>query len=259
MDRALDMVEALARIGPASLADLAAEAGCTRPAGFRLLRTLQARGFAIQDKPRGNWRLGARWGMLAQAAQKQGALAAAAMPFMAAGGSACGENVYLTMRDGLESETIALYQHEPALRVYSEIGKREPLHAGAGRLLLAYAPVSIQQQVLAQRLPRFTSVTRTEPEWIRASLVRIRAQGWLIARDEMEIGAVSVCAPVRDSSGQVIAGLCITAPSFRMRPPRPQSLLHELLEAVSRLSAALGAREASVEEDSGRRAGAGGR
>ena len=60
VDRVLDLFEALARIGPATLAALAENAGMTRTAGFRLLRTMQARGFAIQDRARGIWRLGAR-------------------------------------------------------------------------------------------------------------------------------------------------------------------------------------------------------
>ena len=79
VDRALDLLEALARIGPASLAAVAEEAGCTRTAGFRLLRTLQARGFAIQDEARGAWRLGARCEAFAHAANNQGALAALAL------------------------------------------------------------------------------------------------------------------------------------------------------------------------------------
>src|SRR5689334_5123061 len=74
--RALDLLEALSRIGPAPLAALADRARCTRTAGFRLLRTLEARGFAIQDEARGMWRLGARWGVLGRAAVEQGALAA---------------------------------------------------------------------------------------------------------------------------------------------------------------------------------------
>src|SRR5208337_1964784 len=78
VDRALDLLEALARIGPATLAALAEDAGMTRTAGFRLLRTMQARGFAIQDRARGLWRLGARWGMLSRAAASQGALGATA-------------------------------------------------------------------------------------------------------------------------------------------------------------------------------------
>src|ERR1700742_655824 len=115
--RALDLLEALSRIGPAPLAALADEARCTRTAGFRLLRTLEARGFAIQDEARGMWRLGARWGVLGRAAAEQGALEATAMPFLSALGKATGENAYLRTRDGLESETIAIFQTDPGLRV----------------------------------------------------------------------------------------------------------------------------------------------
>ena len=85
-----------------------------------------------------------------------------------------GENVYLRVRDGLESETIAIYQADPGLRIYSEVGKRQPLHAGSSRMLLAHAPEAVQTQVLAQRLPRFTPATRTDAAWIAADLQRIR-------------------------------------------------------------------------------------
>ena len=77
------LLEALSRLGPASLAALAESAGCTRTAAFRLLRTLQGRGFTIQDEARGLWRLGARWNALGRAASEHGALAATAMPFLA--------------------------------------------------------------------------------------------------------------------------------------------------------------------------------
>lgn len=239
--RALDLLEALARIGPAPLASLADAAGCTRTAGFRLLRTLQARGFAIQDEARGLWRLGARWGVLGRAAAEQGALAATAMPFLVDLGKACGENVYLRVRDGMESETVAIYQTDPGLRLYTEVGKRRALHAGSSRLLLAHAPEAVQTQVLAQRLPRFTPATRTDPAWIAADLHRIRTRGYLVTSDEVIAGAVSVSAPVRDTSGQVIATLFIGAPSMRMRPPRPRALVSMVLEAANRLSQTLGA------------------
>ncbi|MBN8903412.1 MAG: helix-turn-helix domain-containing protein, partial [Rhodospirillales bacterium] len=145
--RALDLLEALARVGPAPLASLADAAGCTRTAGFRLLRTLQARGFAIQDEARGVWRLGARRSVLGRAAAEQGALAATAMPFLVELGKATSENVYLRVRDGMQSETVAIYQTDPALRLYTEVGKRGPLHAGSSRLLLAHAPEAVQTQV----------------------------------------------------------------------------------------------------------------
>ena len=240
VERALDLLEALARTGPASLAKVAESAKCTRTAAFRLLRTLQGRGFAIQDEARGIWRLGARWGMLGRAAHDQGALASAAANFLADLCRMVGENVYLRVREGLQAETIALHQADPALRLYSQAGGRGLLHAGPSRLLLAYAPEAVQTQVLAQRLPRFTPATRTDPNWIAADLQRIRARGYLITADEVHPGAVSITAPVRDGGGQVVAALTISGASMRMRPPRPRSLLPQLLDSAQRLSEQLG-------------------
>ena len=240
VERALDLLEAVARVGPAPLATLAEAAGCSRTAAFRLLRTLQGRGFAIQDESRGIWRLGARWGVLGRAAVEQGALAATAMPILTDLGKLTGENVYLRVRDAMENETIAIFQSDPGLRVYTEVGKRGPLHAGSARMLLAHAPEAVQTQVLAQRLPRFTPATRTNSAWIAADLQRIRTRGYLITSDEVIPGAVSVTAPVRDASGQVVAALSLGAPSMRMRPPRPRTLLPQVMEAASRLSQALG-------------------
>ncbi len=241
VDRALDLLEALVRIGPAPLAELAKEAGCTRTAGFRLLRTMEARGFAIQDEARGSWRLGARWGGFGNAASSQGALAAIARPVMAALGSACGEAVYLRVRDGVEAETVAVYRPDGALRIYAEVGRRRPLHAGPSRLLLAYAPEAIQRQVFGLRLPRFTPSTRIDPAWIKADLARIEARGWLLTSEEVEPGAVAIAAPIRDGTGTVAAILFIAAPALRLRLTRARALLPNLMESARELSAGLGA------------------
>jgi IclR family transcriptional regulator, KDG regulon repressor len=240
VDRTLDLLEALSRLGPASLAALAESSGCTRTAAFRLLRTLQARGFTIQDEARGLWRLGARWSVLGRAASEQGALAATAMPFLAALGKATSENVYLKVRDGMESETVAIYQTDPTIRVYSEVGKRGPLHAGSSRILLAFAPEAVQTQLLAQRLNRYTPATRIDATWIAADLQRIRTRGYLITSDEVVAGAVGIAAPVRDAAGAVVAVLYISSPSMRMRPPRPRNLLPQVMDAATKLSQALG-------------------
>ena len=241
VDRTLDLLEALSRLGPASLAALAENAGCTRTAAFRLLRTLQGRGFTIQDEARGLWRLGARWNALGRAASEQGALAATAMPFLAALGKATGENVYLRVRDGMESETVAIYQTDPAIRMYAEVGQRSALHAGGSRILLAFAPEAVQTQLLAQRLNRYTPATRIDPTWIAADLQRIRTRGYLITSDEVVAGAVGIAAPIRDAAGAVVAVICISSPSMRMRPPRPRTLLPQVVEAAEKLSQALGA------------------
>lgn len=240
VNRALSLLETLARTGPVPMAVLADAAGCGKAAALELLTTMQSRNFVIQDEARGVWQLGARWGVLGSAANEQGALAATAMPYLAALGNATGENVYLRVREGMECETVAIYQTDPGLRVYTEVGKKMPLHAGSGRLLLAHAPEAVQTQVLAQRLQHYTPSTRTDPSWIAADLHRIRQRGFLITDSEVVAGTVSVCAPVRDASGQVVAALLIGSPSLRMRPPRPRALMPIVVEAARKLSHALG-------------------
>jgi IclR family transcriptional regulator, KDG regulon repressor len=240
VNRALSLLETMARTGPVPLAVLADAAGCGKTAAFELLTTMQGRNFVIQDDTHGLWRLGARWAVLGSAASEQGALAATAMPYLAALGNATGENVYLRVREGMECETVAIYQTDPGLRVYTEVGKKMPLHAGSGRLLLAHAPEAVQTQVLAQRLQRYTPSTRIDPSWIAADLHRIRQRGFLITDSEVVAGTVSVCAAVRDASGQVVAAMLIGAPSLRMRPPRPRALMPAVVEAARKLSHALG-------------------
>jgi IclR family transcriptional regulator, KDG regulon repressor len=241
VNRAFDLLEVLARGGPIPLGVLAETAHCGKTAALEALAPLQARNFVIQDEANGLWRLGARWAALGRAASEQGALAATAMPFLIALGHATGENVYLRVREGLEVETAAIYQTDPNLRIYTEVGKKMPLHAGTGRLLLAHAPETVQTQILAQRLQRYTPSTRTDPNWIAADLHRIRQRGFLITDSEVVAGTVTVCAPVSDASGQVIAVLLIAAPSLRMRPPRPRALMPAVVDAARNLSRALGA------------------
>jgi hypothetical protein len=50
-----------------------------------------------------------------------------------------------------------------------------------------------------------------------------------------------VAAPVRDASGQVVAVIHVSAPSMRMRPPRPRALVAAVIDAAAKLSQALGA------------------
>lgn len=239
-ERTFDVVAAIMRLGPATLAAIATEAGCNRPTTFRILHTLQSRGLVSQDVPRGPWRLGTAWLSVARTARRQQAMERAAAPFMLALAQDSQETMYLAVRDGQECEVIAVHPGDKQLRVYAKPGDRSPLHAGPGRLLLVYAPAAIQSAVLSSRLPRLTPAVRIDGPWIAADLQRIRSRGWLITHDEIEEGAVTVSTPVRDNTGEVIAVLTIASPSIRMRPPRPHTLLTVLIETAAALGSAMG-------------------
>ncbi|WP_158747332.1 IclR family transcriptional regulator, partial [Acidisphaera sp. L21] len=158
-----DLVAAMVQLGPASLTDLAAVSGCTRVNVFRLLRTLEARRLVVQAGRRGHWELGTGWLPVALAAARDGAIQTAARPIMAELVRSHGEPVYLAMREGEQCVVAAMQGGTATLRLIAMVGDRWPLHAGPGRLLLAYAPLTVQRAVLAGRLPRLARATRTDP------------------------------------------------------------------------------------------------
>ncbi len=240
VERTLDVVAALVRLGPATLTDLAEEADCTRVNAFRILHTLQARGLAIQQGRRGAWLLGANWLSVARAAQRQGAVPLTAAPVLAALAESSGDSVYLAVRDGQDCEVVAVQPGAANTQTYARPGDRTPLHAGPGRLLLAYAPEPLLRAVLAGRPVRLGPGARTDPAAVAADLDRIRKREWLITTHEIAEGAVSVSSPVRDKLGAVIAVLSIASPAIRMRPPRPHTLLTPLQAACMELGRALG-------------------
>ncbi len=226
VERALALIETMARLGPASLAQIAAATGSTKTVTFRLLRTLEAHGYAVQFGARGHWRLAAGWSAIGRAVEQQGATISAAQPAMAALAAATGETVYLRGRDGGESEVLAV--ERPAgrsTRTHAALSERRGLHAGPGLLLLAHAPARLAAAVSGDR---------------SVELARIRERGWLVNSDTTPGGAVWLTVPVVDRIGGVVLALSVAGPASRMAPPRPTELLTGLLEAATAITRALG-------------------
>lgn len=226
VERALEMIETMARLGPAPLAQIASAMGSTKTAAFRLLRTLEARGYAVQTGSRGLWRLSAAWSAIGAAVEAQGATVLAAQPHMAALAAATLETTYLRLRDGSESEVVAIERPRPPGRGYATLGERRGLHAGPGLLLLAYAPT--RRTITGDRA---------------AELARIRERGWLVNTDKAVGDAVWLTVPVADRLGAISLALSVAAAASRMAPPRPAELLTHMLAAARDIMGALGSHD----------------
>ena len=89
---------------------------------------------------------------------------------------------------------------------------------------------------LARRTPRtLTTVSRLADD------IKVAARrGWAIADSELEPGLVAIAAPVRASSGSVIAALSITGPSSRLTPARIREFARLLVADAHEISASMG-------------------
>lgn len=246
VDRALRLMEALSDAPESGVSELAARTGCTKSLTFRLLHTLEARGFVAKDPNRRTYTLGLQAMLLGEQARRQSRLLTAAEPVLDDLAAATGETVLLLIRDGLNSVCVALREARSKQRIFAEVGRRGPLHAGGGpKILLAHAPDDVRAAVLAQDLASYTAQT-LNGEALMQALALIRHDGWTVSEGELDFDKCSVAAPVHDAGDGVIAALSVVGPSDRLGEGLRNQMRDSVVASAYRLSANLGHRGAPV-------------
>lgn len=240
VDRALLVLEALADKPGQGVTQLSKSLGMTKSIVFRLLQTLEDRGFVFRDPDQAVYSLGYRIGVLGERVGRDGSLLFAARPVMDALRDRTSETVNLVVREGLRSLVLATRSGHHSIRLFAQSGRHGPLHAGGGSMcLLAYADSSVVEAVLANPLEAFTPQTITDRDRLRQALARIRANGYNIALNDLDEGAFSVAAPIVGANGEVIAGISVAGAVVRFDEERREIYIKAALEAAAEISSKL--------------------
>jgi IclR family KDG regulon transcriptional repressor len=241
VDRALLVLEALAEHPRQGVTALAKRLGLTKTIVFRLLATLEARGFVVREGEPPAYSLGYRMGVLGERAGQQNILLAAARPVMERLRDDTAENVNLIVREGQQSLVLATLAGRHAIRIFALAGRFGPLHAGGGSmLLLAWAPHSVRNAVVSGPLERYTADTVTDPVALWDRLEAIRAQDYNIAVNDLDEGAFSVAAPIRNTRGDVVAAISVAGAVGRLDDERRVRYLDLVKAAAREISGKLG-------------------
>ncbi|MEM6609303.1 MAG: IclR family transcriptional regulator [Pseudomonadota bacterium] len=241
VDRALRVLEALAEHPKQGITELSKRLGLTKSIVFRLLSTLEARGFVVREGEKAMYSLGYRIGVLGEQAGAQNMLLSAARPVMAQLRDDTSENINLVIREDLRSLVLATEDGHHSMRIYANPGRYGPLHAGGGSvLLLAYAPEEARERLCKQPLQRFTATTVTDPNELRERLDTIRSDGYHIAINDLDEGAFSIAAPIQNASDEVIAALSVAGAMARYDETRRRKYLHLVQTAAAQISSKLG-------------------
>jgi DNA-binding IclR family transcriptional regulator len=117
------------------------------------------------------------------------------------------ETVALMVPDGDDAICVDVRESAHPLLVAAFVGARaECLHAGAvGKLFLAARDDAAIDRYLAEHAPlrRYTARTPVTPDAVWAELSSVRAQGYAVSDEEVEVGMYGIAAPVRDRRGAV--------------------------------------------------------
>ena len=240
VDRALQLLTLVADTPGLSLAELSRRSGLSKARAFRLLHTLEAAGFVLHQSGEPGFRLGYQALRIGVRAGEQLDVVRVARPVVEAIGQRCDETVQLRVRDGLYSVCLCCWETSKPVRYHTEVGRRVPLHAGSGRLLLAFAAPEIQREVLAMPLQSFTANTPSSAERLAQELATIRLDGSCVTEGELEAGAISASAPVRDAAGAVVAAFIVAAPVTRFGPARVAELIGWARDGAEQVTRALG-------------------
>jgi DNA-binding IclR family transcriptional regulator len=205
---------------PVSLKQLALETGLHPSTAHRILAAMSATGFVERAEP-GTYRLGIRLLELGNLVKSRINIRDSAMAPMQRLHEQIGESVNLGVRQGDEIVYVERTSSgRSSVRVVHLVGARAPLHVtAAGKLYLAEdSRDKLREYARRTGLPGFTATSLTSLPALEKEIERVRRHGVAFDNEEIEQGLRCVAAPIRDDSGELVAGLSVSAPADRYSP-----------------------------------------
>src|SRR4051812_25048959 len=191
--------------------------GVGRSTAHRLLTTLRAHAFVVQDQSRA-YRVGPALRELGARVAESGVGRARCRSYMQALCDEIGETVNLVSLRGTDAIFVDSVETRRPLRVGGREGVVLPAHTvSAGKALLAALPVDVLHELYAdETLATLTERTVSTRTALEAQLELVRQRGYAVNIGESERGiTAAACAIPAHAAGERLA-IAVSAPSSRV-------------------------------------------
>ena len=242
VERALNVLELLARWGEGGVSELAVELDVHKSTIFRLLSALESRGLVDQTEDRGKYRLGFGLVRLAGAVSARMDITSQARPVAARLSNDIGETVNIAVLNEHFAVNVDQALGPASVSAQNWVGRQTPLHAtSSGKVLLAHVdPAERTRLVKATGLTAYTAETITDAGELDQQLQKTLDLGYATTLGEYEAGLNAIAVPVRDAQGTVVAALSASGPSYRLTADCMEDLVPRIKEAAEQISQRLG-------------------
>ena len=236
VDRAVSILEILARSGEAGVTEIARELGVHKSTAFRLVAALERRDLVEQNAGRGKYRLGTGILRLAGATtsrldlvQESRAVARRwpSTPARRSTSPSCP-----TARRSTWTRSPA---RRPSSRTTGSASGSRCTRPPTARFCSARSSAA-EVAARCRHLRSYTANTITTLDGLMRELDEVRARGYAIAIDELEIGLTAVAAPIRNIHGEVVASMSISGPTFRLDARRVPQMAEAVVAAAHEVS-----------------------
>ncbi len=218
---------------PVTFAQLSEVSGLARSTTSRLLSALE-RTRLLERSATGEYVGGPLFVLYAARHDRNGELARLARPMLVALGERTGETVHIAVPNGGQVAHVDQVDSTFVLGARDWTDVEVPDHCSAlGKVLLAWGALTLADEL--EILTEHTLGTRSEVE---EELRRVRAAGFAVTRDELEVGLAGVAAPVFGPDGAVVAAVGVSGPTARLKD-RTNEVGRLLIDQTDALSALL--------------------
>jgi IclR family acetate operon transcriptional repressor len=218
LGKALDLLETLASGPDRGLSELSERTGVSKGSAFRVLSTLEGRGYVSKNGETRKYGAGPKLLALSHAVVARLDLVRSARSILRRLQEEFDETVNLGVLSGGQVLYLDMLESHQGLRMAAHVGARDALHStGLGKAILAALPAAEARQLFRsyRRVPA-TSRTLVSLDDLEVDLARVRQRGYSLDDEENEVGARCVGAAVLDATGRPVAAISVSGPASRM-------------------------------------------
>lgn len=242
IERAMQILSCFDDNGPErGVSEIAELVGLHKATTHRIIVTLLNGGYLERAADGEKYRLGLRLAEIGLGVVRRLDFRREALPHMRSLEERFGETCDLSVFSRGDVLYLEVVQSRHALRIAARPGQRLPAYCTAsGKVFLAFVSPDELQAVLSRPLKPHTDTTITSHERLLSQLEEIRGRGYGVDEGEFEVGVRAVAAPIRDSTGRVVAALGMPGPAARMDADRVAEISAALIEAADTISVRMG-------------------
>ncbi|TQR07789.1 IclR family transcriptional regulator [Psychrobacillus soli] len=208
---------------------------------YRMLISLEEMGF-LEKGDDSKYRLGLLFLTYGNLVSTRLDLRQIAYPIMQSLHKELKEAINLIIRQGEEAMYIEKIDHYQKVRLYTAIGRKSPLYAGAcSRVLLSFLQEDeIESYVENIQLESFAIGTITEKGKLLESIKNARENGYTISHSELENHTSAIAAPIFNCKGEVVAGISIAGIEVNYQDENVARFAEKAIYAANEISRKLG-------------------
>jgi|SRR5690625_1875073 len=215
--------------------------GMPKSSVYRMLKSLEEMGF-LEKGMDANYRLGLLFLTFGNLVSTRLDIRNIAYPIMKDLHDQVKEATNLIVKQGNEAIYIEKIDAYQKVRLYTGVGRRSPLYAGAcSRIILAFLPEAERDMYIEQiDLKPIADGTITDKKKLAESIRQAKKDGYTVSHSELENYSSAISAPIFNHQGEVVAGISIAGIEAYYQEENIPGFAKKVKEAANEISKQLG-------------------